>query len=101
MSGVSVTVDHIGTDVRVQFDDSTSNRSREIQAAHFVMDDERRPTEAVVIGRMLLGILPYKKPTNWWGRQNATPLKFDPNLSNAQVAFSVVFFLTSINAHRK
>ena len=24
-----------------------------------------------------LAILLNKKPTNWWGRQNATPLKFD------------------------
>ena len=31
-----------------------------------------------------------KKPTNWWGRQNAAPLKFDSNQSEA--AFSTVFF---------
>ena len=30
-----------------------------------------------------------KKPTNWWGRQNATPLKFDPKLLEA--AFSKYF----------
>ena len=24
-----------------------------------------------------------KKPTNWWGRQNAAPLKFDPKPSEA------------------
>ena len=30
-----------------------------------------------------------KKPTNWWGRQNAVPLKFDPKLSEA--AFSAFF----------
>ena len=28
-----------------------------------------------------------KKLTNWWGKQNAAPLKFDPKLS--EVAFSV------------
>ena len=30
-----------------------------------------------------------KKPTNWWGRENAAPLKFDPKPSEA--AFSAVF----------
>ena len=33
----------------------------------------------------------HKKPTNWWGRQNAVPLKFDSKQSEA--AFSTVFFL--------
>ena len=31
-----------------------------------------------------------KKPTNWWGRQNAAPLEFDSKQS--EVAFSTVFF---------
>ena len=31
-----------------------------------------------------------KTPTNWWGRQNATPLKFNTKTSVA--AFSAVFF---------
>ena len=39
-----------------------------------------------------------KTSTNWWGRQNAAPLKFDPKSS--EVAFSAVL-LTSINADRK
>ena len=39
-----------------------------------------------------------KKPTNWWGRQNATALKFDPKQS--ELVFSAVF-RTSINADRK
>ena len=30
-----------------------------------------------------------KKPTNWWGMQNAAPLKFDPKPSDA--TFSAVF----------
>ena len=30
-----------------------------------------------------------KKPTNWWGRQNSAPLKFDPKPSEA--AFWTVF----------
>ena len=30
-----------------------------------------------------------KKPTNWWGRKNAAPLKFDPKSSEAE--FSVFF----------
>ena len=30
-----------------------------------------------------------KMPTNWWGRQNAAPLKFDPKPS--EVAFSASF----------
>ena len=29
------------------------------------------------------------KPTNWWGRKNAAPLKFDPKPKEA--AFSAVF----------
>ena len=36
--------------------------------------------------------------TNWWGRQNATPIKFDPKPS--QAVFSAVL-ITSINADRK
>ena len=35
-------VEYVGTDVRVKFGDSRSNRSQDIRAAHFVMDDERR-----------------------------------------------------------
>ena len=31
-----------------------------------------------------------KEPTNWWGRHNAAPLKFDSKQSEA--AFSTVFF---------
>ena len=30
-----------------------------------------------------------KRPTSWWGRQNAVPLKFDTKLLEA--AFSIVF----------
>ena len=32
--------------VPVKFDDSGSNHSRDIRAAHFVLDDERRTTPA-------------------------------------------------------
>ena len=39
-----------------------------------------------------------KKPTNWLGRQNAAPLKFDPKPS--ETAFSAVF-RTLINADWK
>ena len=34
-------------------------------------------------------IVSNKKPTNWWGRQIAAPLKFDSKLSDA--TFSKVF----------
>ena len=44
ISGVAVEL--VGLDVRVQFGDSRSNRSRDIRPAHFVMDDERRRTTA-------------------------------------------------------
>ena len=37
-------------------------------------------------------------PTNWWGRKNASPLKFDPEPSEA--AFSTVV-RTLINADQK
>ena len=46
-----------------------------------------------------LAILWNKKPTNWCGRQNAGPLKFDTKPSEA--AFWEVFFLTFRNADRK
>ena len=39
----SVDVEYVGTDVRVQFVDSTSNGSRDMRPSHFVTDnDERR-----------------------------------------------------------
>ena len=53
--------------VRVKLDDSRYNRSRDIRAAHFVMDDE----EDDIGARMSSP----KKPTTWWGRQNAAPSK--------------------------
>ena len=55
--------------------------------------------------RMVVGLHPKwarkitnKKPINWWGRQNAAPLKFD--LKPLEAAFSAVF-RTSINADWK
>ena len=33
-------IEYVGVDVPVTFGDSTSNRSRDIRAAHFVMDDD-------------------------------------------------------------
>ena len=67
---------------------------------HFVDDDdERRSTDPVAMSfanavharftqrAMFSNGGSYrslnKKPTNWWGRQNAAPLKFDPKLSEA------------------
>ena len=38
---------------------------------------------------MLPTVIWNKKPSNWWGRQNAAPLKFDPKLSKA--VFLAVF----------
>ena len=52
ISGVAV--EYVIMDVRLKLGDSRSNRSRDIRAAHFVMDDERRrrwPTDPVVIGQ--------------------------------------------------
>ena len=42
---------YVGVDVRVKLGDSKSNRSRDIQAAQFVMDERRRrrPTNPVAI----------------------------------------------------
>ena len=37
-----VTEEQVGVDVRVNFVDSKLNRSRDIRAAHFVMDDDER-----------------------------------------------------------
>ena len=45
MSSPTVTVDYVGMDVHVNFGDSRLNVSADIQAAHFVVDDERQPTE--------------------------------------------------------
>ena len=42
MSGVAV--EYFDVDVRVKFSDSRWNRSRYIQVAHFVIDDEQRRT---------------------------------------------------------
>ena len=46
----------VGMDVHIKFGHSTSNRSRDTQAAQFVMDERRtndagRPTDRVVKGR--------------------------------------------------
>ena len=38
MSGVAV--EYVGVDVRLKFSDSWSNRSRDIRADHFVMDND-------------------------------------------------------------
>ena len=42
MSDLAIEYDDV--DVRVKFGDSTLNRSRDIRAAHFMMDDECRTT---------------------------------------------------------
>ena len=50
----------------VNFGDTRSHRTRDIRAAHFVMDDDGRrlrPTDHVVIGRMPCGVSPLKT----WG----------------------------------
>ena len=39
-----VAVEHVGMDVSVKFVECRSNRSRGIQAAQFVIDDEQMPT---------------------------------------------------------
>ena len=84
-------------DVRVKFGDSRSNRSRDIGAVPFVMN---KTTNGDYGNRQKCNsaFLPNKKPTNWWGDQNAAPLNFDPKLSPA--AFQS-FLRTSINAERK
>ena len=49
-------------DVPVEFGDSRSTRSRDIRAAHIVMDDDkRRRTDLVVIGKTPYGVLPKKQ----------------------------------------
>ena len=61
------------------------NRSQDIRAAQFVNDERRRPTDPSGNGQNSYGVLPnehhhdhlYRKSINWWGRQNAAPLKFD------------------------
>ena len=48
-----VAEEHVAMDVPVKFSDSRSNHSRDIRAAHLVMDDERRrrrQTDPVIIG---------------------------------------------------
>ena len=42
ISGVAI--EHDGVDVLVKFGDSRPSRSRDIRAAHFVMDDDERTT---------------------------------------------------------
>ena len=55
MMHICVDVDQTGTDVRVKYGDSRSNRSRDIQAAHFVIDDcGRRPWHEA---KMSFGVL--------------------------------------------
>ena len=84
--------------VRVKFGDSRSNGSRYERLLHSLTDNRRQPKDPVVIGQNALRpcvVLPNKVSTNWWGRQNAAPLKFDPKPSEA--AFSAVL-RTSINA---
>ena len=39
-SGVGVAVEQVGVDVHVKFGNSRPNRSRDIRAAHFVIDDD-------------------------------------------------------------
>ena len=40
-----------GMKVRVNFGDCRSNRSRDTRLPHFLKDDERRPTDPVVVGQ--------------------------------------------------
>ena len=44
-------VEWVGADVPEQFVGSKSNRSRDIRAAYFVMDDERRRTQVITKGQ--------------------------------------------------
>ena len=44
MSGVAMK--YISLDVRIKFGDSRSNRSRDIRAVHFVMDDNDADADA-------------------------------------------------------
>ena len=66
----------------LKFGDSRSSPSRDIglRLPHFVTEDEPCGITTKV------GVSPNKKPVNWWGKQNATPLKFDPKPSDT--AFS-------------
>ena len=40
-----------------------------------------------------------KKPTNWWGRHNAPPLKFDPKPVEGGILHG--YSWTSVNADRR
>ena len=52
-------VDQVGMNVLVEFVDSRSNRSFDVRAAHFVMDERRQTTEDMAIGRNnAYGVLP-------------------------------------------
>ena len=53
-------------DMFEQVDCVSNVRTNMTEAYHI---KQKRPT----------GVTPNKKPTNWWGRQNAAPPKFDSN----------------------
>ena len=91
-------VEQVGMNVLIKFGDFRSNRSRDIRLPHFVTNDTGAHHSSHKGKTPPIGVLPNKMPTNWWGRQNAAPLKFDPKPSEA--AFSAVF-RTSVNADRK
>ena len=75
---------------RVKFADSRSNSSRDLRLSHFVTNDDHDDAgvrRSSLKGKTPNGVLANKKPTNtnWWGRQNAAQLKFDPKSSEAAI----------------